>query len=147
MANLASKITKKQWHSGKVGSWLYSKSFLIRLHSQAHSDFLPQHHVELTNLSFTKPQAFSDLETSSPGDGLSGNKSSTIPGDLVTQVAINRDVKIMGDPMRGGHSASINAENDFIRNSHMLAKLKKRIVKQNEFKNRLKPQRINTERN
>ena len=52
----------------------------IRLHSQAHSDFLSQHHVELTNLSFTKPQAFSDLETSSPGDGLSGNKSSTIPG-------------------------------------------------------------------
>ena len=49
----------------------------IRLHLQAHSDLLPllfafshqnyvryltQHHVELTNLSFTKPQAFSDLE-------------------------------------------------------------------------------------
>ena len=48
-----------------------------RLHLQAHSDLLPlsfafshqnyvryltQHYVELTNLSFTKPQAFSNLE-------------------------------------------------------------------------------------
>ena len=48
-----------------------------RLHLQSHSDLLPllfafshqncvrsltQHHVELTNLSFTKLQAFSDLE-------------------------------------------------------------------------------------
>ena len=45
----------------------------------------------------------------------------------------------MGGPMRGGHSASINAENDLILNSHMLAKFKKRIEKQNEFKNWLKP--------
>ena len=36
----------------------------------------------------------------------------------------------MSGPMRGGRSASINAENDFILNSHMLAKLKQRIEKQ-----------------
>ena len=53
----------------------------------------------------------------------------------------------MGGPMRGGHSVSINAENDFILNYHMLAKIRKRIEKLNEFKNRLKPQRINTQRN
>ena len=90
MANLARKITKKQWHSGKVGCWLHPRSFLviiwdyrlqgknIRLHLQAHSDLLPlsfawshqnyvryltQYDIELTNLSFTKPPAFSDLET------------------------------------------------------------------------------------
>ena len=89
MANLERKITKKQWHSGKVGCWLHPRSFLviiwdyrlqgknIGLHLQAHSDLLPlsfacshqnyvryltQYDVELTNLSFTKPQAFSDLE-------------------------------------------------------------------------------------
>ena len=66
-----------------------------------------------------------DLETPGPGHSLSGNKFLTIPGDLVTEMAINREVKIMGDPMRGSHSASINAENDFILNSHMLANLKK----------------------
>ena len=89
MANLERKITKKQWHSGKVGCWLHQRSFLViiwdyriqgknvRLHLQTHSNLLPllfafshqnyvryltQHHVELTNLSFTKPHAFSDLE-------------------------------------------------------------------------------------
>ena len=97
-----------------------------RLHLQAHSDLLPllfafshqnyvryltQYHVELTNLSFTKPQAFSGLEILGPGDSLSGNKFSTIPGDLVTEVAIYREVKVRGGPMRGSHSASINAEN------------------------------------
>ena len=53
MANLARKITKKQWHSGKVGCWLHPRSFLviiwdyriqgknIRLHLQAHSVLLP----------------------------------------------------------------------------------------------------------
>ena len=113
----------------------------IRIHLQAHSNLLPllfafshqnyvryltQHHVELTNLSFTKPQAFLYLETSGPGDlhSLSVSNFSTIPGDFVTEVAINRGVKIMSGPMRGGHSASINVENDFILNSHMLAKLK-----------------------
>ena len=113
----------------------------IRLHLQAHSDLLPllfafshqyyvqylsQHHVGLTNLSFTKPQAFSDLEIFGPGVSLSGNKFSTIPGDLVTEVAIYREVKVRVGPMRGGHSASINAEN-FILNSHMLPKLKKEL--------------------
>ena len=72
-----------------MGCWLHPRSFLviiwdyriqgknIRLHLQAHSNLLPllfaishqnyvwyltQQHVELTNLSFTKPQAFSDWE-------------------------------------------------------------------------------------
>ena len=75
----------------------------IRLHLQAHSDllrvlfafshqnytrYLNQYHVELTNLSITKPQAFSGLETFDLGASLSGNKFSTIPGDLVTEVTI-----------------------------------------------------------
>ena len=120
----------------------------IRIHLQAHSDvlslsfafshqnyvrYLNQHHVELTNLSFTKPQAFSNLEIFGPGDRLSGNKFSTIPGDLVTEVAIYREVKVRGGPVRGGHSVSINAEN-FILNSHMLVKLKKELKKKMNLK-------------
>ena len=120
----------------------------IRLHLQAHSYLLlllfsfnhqnyaryltTQHHVEWTSLSITKPQAFSDLETFSLGPSLNGNKYSTIPGGLVTEVTINRVVKVRGGPMRGGYSTAINAENDFILNS------------QNKFQNRLKPQRTNT---
>ena len=159
-----------QWESGFI-DYIQEVSLLLfeitayrekhRLHLQAHSDLLPllfafshqnyvryltQYHVELTNLSFTKPQAFSGLEILGPGDSLSGNKFSTIPGDLVTAVAINREVKARGSPMRGGYSASINAESDFILNFHMLAKLKKEFKKKNEFKNRFKPQRINAPR-
>ena len=67
-----------------------------------------------------------DLEIFGPGVSLSVNKFSTIPGDLVTEVAIHKEVKDRAGPMRGGHSASINVEN-FILNSHMLPKLKKEL--------------------
>ena len=45
---------------------------------------------------------------------------------MVTKVGIYRGVKVRGGPMEDGHSASINAEN-FILNSHVLAKLKKEL--------------------
>ena len=51
----------------------------------------------------------------------------TIPGDLVTEVTINREVKVRGGPMRGGYSTSFDAENDFVLNSHILAKLLKEL--------------------
>ena len=55
----------------------------------------------------------------------------TITGDLVNEETINREVIVRGGPMSGGYSTSIDAENDFILNSHMLAKLRK------EFKNKM----------
>ena len=48
--------------------------FLFAFRHQNYVRYLTQHHVELTNLSLTKPQAFSDLETFGPGASLSGNK-------------------------------------------------------------------------
>ena len=106
---------------------------LFAFSHQNYVRYLTQYHVELTNLSFTKPQAFSGLEILGPGDSLSGNKFSTIPGDLVTEVAIYREVKVRGGPTRGAHIASINAEN-FILNSHMLDKLKKDLKKKMNLK-------------
>ena len=53
---------------------------------------------------------------------------------MVTAVAINREVKARGSPMRGGYSASINAESDFTLNFHMLAKLKKELKKKMNLK-------------
>ena len=43
---------------------------------------------------------------------------------MVTELAIYREVKVRGGPIRGGHSASVNAAN-FVLNSHMLPYLKK----------------------
>ena len=53
----------------------------------------------------------------------------TIPGDSVNEEAISREVIVRGGPMSGGYSTSVDAKNDFIVNSHILAKLWK------EFKN------------
>ena len=82
-----------------------------RLHLQAHIDPLPllfafnhqnydwsltKHHVELTNLSIEKFQTFCYLKTFGRGATHRGNKFSTILGDLVGEVTINREVKVTG---------------------------------------------------
>ena len=58
----------------------------------------------------------------------------TIPGDLVNEETINREVIVRGGPMSGGYSTSVDAENDFILNSHILARLRKEIKKKMNFK-------------
>ena len=75
---------------------------------QNHARYLTQHHEELTNLSITKSQTFSDLETFGLGARLCGNKCLTIPGDLVTEVTINREVKVTGGCFGGEHDTSID---------------------------------------
>ena len=55
----------------------------------------------------------------------------TIPEDLLNEKTTNREVNVRGGPMSGGYSTAIDAENDFILNSHILAKLRK------EFKNKM----------
>ena len=45
----------------------------------------------------------------------------TITGDLVNEETINREVNGKGSPIRGGYSTSIDAENDLILNSYILA--------------------------
>ena len=54
---------------------------------------------------------------------LTGRKFSTIPGDLVTEVTVNQEVNICGGLMQGGYSTSVETVDDFIFNSHALAKL------------------------
>ena len=78
-----------------------------------------------------KPQVFSDLKILVLGASFSRNKFLTIPRDLVNEETINKEVIVRDGPMRGGYSTSIDAENDLILNSHILAKLKK------EFKNKI----------
>ena len=57
-----------------------------------------------------------------------------MPGDLVTEVAINREVKVCEGPLRGGYCTGSNAWNDFVFNSHILAELRKEL----KIKKRLK---------
>ena len=81
--------------------------------------------------SIAKHQAFPYLKILVVGASLSSNKFVNIPGDLVNEETINREVIVRGGTMSGGYSTSIDAENDFILNSHILPKLRK------EFKNKM----------
>ena len=76
--------------------------FLFAFNHQNYFRCLTQHHIELKSLSITKPQDFFDLETFGLGASRSRNKILTIRRELVTEVTINREVKVRGGPMRGG---------------------------------------------
>ena len=60
--------------------------------------------------SIAKPQAFPDLKILVLGASLSKNIFLTIPGDLVNEEAISREVIVRGGPMSGGYSTSVDAK-------------------------------------
>ena len=114
----------------------------IELHLQAQEELLPMlfafnhpnyaryltyHHYELKSLETNNASAYEQLKTYGMGASLSGKKFSTIPCDLVTEVTVNREVKVRGGPMRGGYSTSGEAVDDFVLNTHSLAKLRRAL--------------------
>ena len=50
-----------------------------------------------------------------------------IPEDIVTEVTINREVKVHGEPTREVFSTIFDLENVFVINSHILAELRKKL--------------------
>ena len=83
--------------------------------------------------SIAKPQEFPDLKIL-VGASLSRNKFLTISEVLVNEETINREVIVRGGPMSGGYSTSVDAKNDFILNSQILAKLWKQFKNKMNFK-------------
>ena len=71
--------------------------------------------------------AWEDLKTNGFGGSLSGDKFSTIHGDLITETTINREVKVRGGPMRGGYSTSLPNTDTFIKTSHLMAKIRRKM--------------------
>ena len=57
-----------------------------------------------------------------------------MPGDLVTEVAINREVEVREGPLRGGYCTGSDAWNDFVFNSHSLAELRKELKSKRRLK-------------
>ena len=57
-----------------------------------------------------------------------------MPGDLVTEVAINREVEVREGPLRGGYCTDSDAWNDFVFNSHSLAELRKELKSKRRLK-------------
>jgi hypothetical protein len=68
--------------------------------------------------------AWDDLVQSGFGGSISGEPFSTINGDLITEITINREVKVRGRPIQGGYSTSEQTTDTFIKTSHIMAKLR-----------------------
>ena len=94
---------------------------LFAFNHQNFSRYLTTDHVELKNLPSKNPSTYKGLQTYGIGATIS------IPGDLVTEVTINREVKVRGGPMRGAYSTSFNAENGFVLKSLILTELRKEL--------------------
>ena len=79
--------------------------------------------LEFQTLKHNNSSTYEQSKTYKMGISWTRRKISSISGDLVTEVTVNRDVKICGGPKRGGYSISVEAVDDFILNIHTLAKL------------------------
>ena len=111
----ASRVKNTELHLQAQGDLL---PLLFVFNHQKYSRYLTTNHTELTNLPSKNPSAYKDLQIYSIGASLSSKNFSTIPGDLVTNVTINRELKVHGGPTTGGYKISFDAENDFVLNSH-----------------------------
>ena len=81
------------------------------------------HYFELQALKQKTISPYEQSKTCKMGASLTRRKFSTVPGDLVTEVTVNREVKNCSGPKRGGNSTSLEAVDDFILNTHALGKL------------------------
>ena len=61
---------------------------------------------------------------------MSGEQFSTIHGDLMTEVTINRDAKVRGGSMMGGYSTSDKTNDAFVKTSHVMAKSRSDLTEQ-----------------
>ena len=100
---------------------------LFASNHQNYSSYLTYHHFGLQALKHNSFSACEQLKTFGMGANSSGKKFWTIPGDSATEITVNRKVKIRGGPTWGGYSASVDAVDDFILNTHALAKLRRAL--------------------
>ena len=58
---------------------------------------------------------------------MSGEPFSTIHGDLITEVTVNRQVKVRGGPMMGGYITSDKTNDAFIKTGQVMAKVRSKL--------------------
>ena len=86
--------------------------------------YLTYQDVMLSNLHLENPGAWEELVKEGLSRILSGQPFSTEYGDLIIGTTINREVKVRGGPMQGGYSTNLSAMNKFVKNIHLLPKLR-----------------------
>ena len=89
--------------------------------------YLTIQHDNFEKIQIEKPTAWEHLLNVGFGGSITGQSFSTIHGDLITETTINREVKVRGGPMRGGYSTSFEANDAFIKTSHLMAKIRGKL--------------------
>ncbi len=92
-----------------------------------YSRYLSAQHVNLQSIKINNPAAWEDLELNGFGGSLTGKPFSTIHGDLITEVTINREVKVRGGPMQGGFSTNERTTDAFIKTSRIIANIRGKL--------------------
>ena len=83
----------------------------------------------LSNLYVKNPKAWDELLNHGFGGSLSGQPFSTEHGDLIIEMTVNKEVKVLGGPMQGGYSTDLKSMNRFVKNTHYMAKLRAALKK------------------
>ena len=83
-------------------------------------------HVYLDNLINTNRNAYEDLVKKGFGASITGQKFSTIHGDLITEL-FNKQTKGTAGPFRAGFSTDIEAVNRWVSTIHIHCKLREAL--------------------
>ena len=91
-----------------------------------HLRYLTIQHVNFERIQIDKSSAWDDLVNEGFGGSLTGQRFSTTHGDLITETTITREGKVRG-PLRGGYSTSFEANDAFVKTSHLMAKIRSKL--------------------
>ena len=95
-----------------------------------YSRYLTFQRVNFLKIKHCNENVWNDLLKEGFGGSLNGEPLSTIHGDLITEVTINREVKVRGYPMMGGYSPSDKKNDAFIKTSHVMGKVRSKLKEQ-----------------
>ena len=83
----------------------------------------------LSNLHLENPGTWEELVKEGFGGRLIDQSFSTEHRDLIIETTINREVKVCDGLMQCGYSTNLSAVNKFVKNTHLLAKLRAAMKK------------------
>ena len=93
-----------------------------------YSRYLAYQHALLEVHRISSTLIWKDLKESGFGGSLTGDKFSTKHGDLIIETTKNREVKFRGGLMQDGYSTDLYAMKIFVKDSHLLAKLRRVLI-------------------
>eukprot|EP00795_Rhopilema_esculentum_P006387 gene6387-11826_t len=89
--------------------------------------YLSFQHVNLLDIKRNHATIWQDLLENEYGGSVSCESFSTMHGELITEMTINREVTARGGPMQGGFSTDITAVDTFMKTSHFIANLRMKL--------------------